>query len=32
MLSVETNRQRINMLSAISSQGKVRFIIYYFCI
>ena len=28
MLPVETKRQRVNMLSAVSSQGKVRFMIY----
>ena len=28
MLPVETKRQRVNMISAISSQGKVRFMIY----
>ena len=28
MLPVETKRQRINMISAISSQGKVRFMVY----
>ncbi len=28
MLPVETKRQRVNMISAISSQGKVRFTIY----
>ena len=27
MLPVETKRQRVNMLSAVSSQGKVRFMI-----
>ncbi len=28
MLPVETKRQRVNMISAISSQGKVRFMVY----
>ena len=28
VLPVETKRQRVNMLSAVSSQGKVRFMIY----
>ena len=28
MLPVETRRQRVNMISAISSQGKVRFMLY----
>ena len=28
MLPVETKRQRVNMISAISSQGKVRFMLY----
>ena len=28
MLPVETKRQRVNMISAVSSQGKVRFMIY----
>ena len=28
MLPVETKRQRVNMLSAVSSQDKVRFMIY----
>ena len=28
MLPVETKRQRVNMLSAVSSQGKVKFMIY----
>ena len=28
VLPVETKRQRVNMISAISSQGKVRFMIY----
>ena len=28
MLPVETKRQRVNMISALSSQGKVRFMIY----
>ena len=28
MLAVETKRQRVNMISALSSQGKVRFMIY----
>ena len=28
MLPVETKRQRVNMISAISSQGKVHFMIY----
>ena len=28
MLPVETKRQRVNMLSAVSSHGKVRFMIY----
>ena len=28
VLPVETKRQRVNMISAVSSQGKVRFMIY----
>ena len=28
MLPVETKRQRVNMISAISSQGSVRFMVY----
>ena len=28
VLPVETNRQRVNMISAISSQGSVRFMVY----
>ncbi len=28
MLPVETKRQRVNMIPAISSQGKVRFMVY----
>ena len=28
MLPVETKRERVNMISAISSQGKVRFMVY----
>jgi len=28
VLPVETKRQRVNMISAISSQGKVRFMVY----
>ena len=28
VLPVETKRQRVNMLSTVSSQGKVRFMIY----
>lgn len=28
MLPLETKRQRVNMISAISSQGKVRFMLY----
>lgn len=28
MLPVETKRERVNMLSAISSQGNVRFMVY----
>lgn len=28
MLPVETKRQRVNMISAVSSQGKVRFMVY----
>ena len=28
MLPVETKRQRVNMISAVSSQGKVRFMRY----
>ena len=28
MLPAETKRQRVNMLSAVNSQGKVRFMIY----
>ena len=28
MLPVETKRQRVNMISALSSQGKVRFMMY----
>ena len=28
MLPVETKRQRVNMISAISSQGKVHFMVY----
>lgn len=28
MLPVETKRQRVNMISAVSSQGNVRFMIY----
>ena len=28
MLPVEMKRQRVNMLSAVNSQGKVRFMIY----
>ena len=28
MLPVETKRQRVSMISAVSSQGKVRFMIY----
>ena len=28
MLSVETKRQRVNMISAVNSQGHVRFMLY----
>ena len=28
MLPVETKRQRVNMISAVNSQGHVRFMVY----